>query len=181
MKKYFYLLIFFCTLVLLSACGGGNTSPAGSSTTTSQAIISFSLVSTATLPFRMTGFELTAALPSGVSVSKNGTTMISSTSLAAGSALTANPGQVAVSGSFIAPNIKISYVGDQQAGFGPGEIARLTCLLGDGVAINENARLALENEVNSTFLASGWDPGASTNPTSLKPLLKAKVDISISN
>jgi len=66
-----------------------------------------------------------------------------------------------------------------QNGFGPGEIVRLSCKVAAGTTLSESARLAFENEIASSFKASGWDqrPSALTNPASLKAYLKPQIAI----
>ena len=173
-------------IMLLSfGCGGGGGSAANTSgtpaantpATPAKVVISFSLISTAKLPFRLNGVQISATLPAGLTVTASGSTIASG--LEAGSvASSAVNTNFPVFGRYSAPNRVTLVIADSsnaQTGFGPGEMARLTCSLAAGIAISESDRLTLENAI--TFKASGWDPTAATNPVSLNRFLKPRIVI----
>jgi hypothetical protein len=178
------LLLSFILLSCIG-CGGGGSSdaPVG----ISKATISFSLISTATLPFRISGLQINGTLPAGVSVTTGDAADPRSITagLVVGSAVgTVADWQSSVFGSYSTPNrVRLMIVdgSNTKPGFGPGEMVRLTCSVAAGTTISESERLALESAI--TFKASGWDPAATsgTNPKSLNMLLYPKIAITYSN
>jgi hypothetical protein len=166
-------------MLLSFGCGSGSWDNA--TVTPTKAIISFSLISTSQLPFRLSGVQMSATLPSGLKVAASGSTITSG--LEAGSAVSNSVTLFPVFGRYSAPNRVTMLVADgtsNQAGFGPGEMARLTCALIDGTTtISENDRLTMENSL--TFNASGWNPTAAINPSSLNIFLKPRIAVTLTN
>jgi hypothetical protein len=185
--KKILLFVLIGQIIVCGVCSGGgggdgrggNQSLNKGDQLSKKAVIVFSLISSQRLPFRMNGVEFTASLPIGMSVVVTGAKI--SSGLEAGNAVS----NVLVSGSFVAQKIKLM-ISDTtliQSGFGPGEVARLTCPITVGTTLSESDRVAFENEVVRTFKASGWDsrPSALVNPTSLKGYLQPKVAVVFTN
>lgn len=168
-KRIFFILLAVQT-VALSACGGGG----GGGAAQPKAVISFSLLSTQSLPFRINGVLMTATLPANLTVSTGANKEIVA-GLNVGSAVAG----MLIFGSYSSPLVKISVLDSTpaQTGFGPGEMTRLTCQLAVGTTITENDRLAIENSL--TFMASGFDPNAATNPSSLNGFLRPRIAVTL--
>ena len=181
MTKRIVALLPLLILLLSFGCGGGG---GGGGSSYSKVTISFSLISTATLPFRLSGFQLAGTLPAGVTVTTgdvNNPKLITN-GLDLGSAITASAvsWQSLVFGSYSAPNRIRLVIADgtpDQAGFGPGEMVRLTCSITDGTAFSSSDLQALENAI--TFKASGWETPTKVSP--LNEFLKPKVTVTLSN
>lgn len=185
MTKRMVRLFPLFAMLLSFGCGGG-----GSADTTggpAKATISFSLISTATLPFRISGLQIDGTLPAGVTVTTGDVNFPRKITegLVAGSAVGATADwQSSVFGSYSAPNRVRLIIADGTSvkpGFGPGEMVRLTCTVAAGTSISESERLALESAI--TFKASGWDPTATTgtNPKPLNLFLSPKIAVTFSN
>lgn len=164
------ILGLFCSLFILqvTGCGGGpgDNSQAPVTSTQKTAVITFSIMSTNRLPVRINGIEITAYLPSGVTVPTESTTpsQVSASALAAGSAVT---GAISTSnyvfGSYSASSRKINiFVADSsgaQSGFGPGSFAQLTCNVTNGTTLTGNDFVILNNPFPH-LKAIGYDPAS---------------------
>ncbi len=181
-------------LLITCGCGGGGGTSSGGTVTVvntgdnhpTKAVLSFSLVSTAQLPFRVSGVQMNAILPSSLVVTNgdpaNPKTITSG--LEAGSATAATQTtQFPIFGSYSSPKVTIMVADSTQGqtGFGPGEMARLTCAIKAGATLNQSDIQAFED--NFTFKASGWDPrpSATTNPSALDGFLKPRIVVTLSN
>jgi hypothetical protein len=183
-------LLLSC-LLLTCGCGGGGSSSGGTVTVVSpdnnqptKAIISFSLVSTAQLPFRISGVQMNTILPASLSVTNGdpANPKIITSGLEAGNAMaTAQTSLFPVFGSYSSPKLTLMVADSSlgQAGFGPGEVARLTCKINPGATLNQSDIQAFEDTFS--FKASGWDPNSSTNPSSLNGFLMPKVVVTLTN
>lgn len=192
MTKKIFRLFPLLALLVSFGCGGGGSS-ADTPVITSKATISFSMISTATLPFRISGVQIDAVLPTGITVTTGDIYIprLITDGLVAGSAVgVAGDWQTKVFGSYSAPNrvrLIIADGADVQTGFGPGEIVRLTCSISAGTTISESdLQAALEKAIldyKITFTASGWDKNATTgiNPKPLTALLILKATGTISD
>lgn len=181
-RKLLGMLLLIGLLITCGCGGGGDTVVNVGGSQPTKAVISFSLISTATLPFRLNGVRISATLPTGFTVATAGSAITSG--LEAGSATinVVNTNLFPIFGSYSAPNRVTLIIADStnaQVGFGPGEMVRLTGSLVVGTTVTESDRLALENAI--TFNASGWDPRptATTNPSSLNLLLKPRVTVTL--
>ena len=160
-------------VALLASCGGGSTS----TPPPNSAVISFSLISTQTLPFRISGVQLSTRLPAGVTVETvTGSTKEIASGLFAGSAVA---GVVTptfpIFGRYSSPVVSV-VVADGSGtgtGFGPGEMARVTCSVAPGTSIDVNQLLT-----QFTFKAAGIDPVAAVNPSPLNPYLTPRISVS---
>jgi hypothetical protein len=176
-SKYIHVLLLLALLLISGCSGNGGTSsetPGGPT----KATISFSLVSTATLPFRISGVQMNVSLPAGLIIATPGTAI--SSGLEVGSATTS----FLIAGSYTGLNQIALVIYDKstgQIGFGPGEMARLTYSLDAGKTMGESERLALENAITFTFKASGIDPTASASPSPLNTYLIPKVVVTLAN
>lgn len=135
MKKItLFSLLSLVGLMQITGCGSG--SGGGAIATEKTAVVSFSVMSTSRLPFRIEGVQLSALLPSGVTVVTDpASNKITSGSLVGGST-TAN---ALVFGSYSAPIQKVKIdVAQVNPGFGPGEFARLTCNVVPGTTLTES-------------------------------------------
>ena len=147
--------------IMLAGCGGGGGS--GNIPTSTSVVVAFSLVSTARLPARISGVNIAAHLPAGVSVATDSANprQISATALVAGSAMDSLPAaDKIIIGSYSSDGnlVSISTAGAAGTpGFGPGEYARLTCLVAPGVNVTENGIRALNTPLAS-FKVTGFDP-----------------------
>jgi hypothetical protein len=177
MTRILICAILLLTMLLSFGCGGGGGGSSAESFT--KATISFSLISTTTLPCRLNGVEVRATLPTGLTVAASGKTITSGLEVGSAASVIA-PSAYSIFSSYSAPNrIRIT-IADAGTGFGPGEMVRLTCSVAPGTTnISESDKLALENAI--TFKASGWDPAAASNPSSLNTYLKPKVAVTLKN
>jgi hypothetical protein len=167
-KNVFYL--FSLLAVLFSfGCGGGGGGGGDVASSSAKATISFSLISSATLPFRISGVQINATLPPGFMAGSSGP--ITSGLEPGSSASTGVTTDFPLSGSYVAPNLITLIIADAtngQSGFGPGEIVRLTCPLAEGVNSESELQAALEKALLDkaiTFKVSGWNPTATSNPS----------------
>ncbi|MDD2852246.1 MAG: hypothetical protein PHY09_10170 [Desulfuromonadaceae bacterium] len=178
-RTFVHLTVFFI-VALVCGCGSGGAPESGMHGALSRATISFSLVSTARLPFRINGVQLIAPLPSALDVTTADNGLISG-GLTPGSAVAAVvSGPSLLFGTYSANmlSIVITDGSTAQTGFGPGEMARMTWVMRAGAVIGESDRLALEKSV--TFKASGWDQTVVSNPSSLDGYLRPKIVIELS-
>lgn len=182
MIQNMYRLLLAFVLLSCFGCGGGSSdAPVGPT----KATISFSLISTATLPFRISGLQIDGILPAGVSVTTGDANYpkLITDGLVPGSAVgNAASWQSPNFGSYSSPKVSIKIADGTNIGFGPGEMARLTCTIATGTTLSENDRLALENAI--TFKVSGWSPNSTSLTAELKSLnafLKPKIAITYSN
>ena len=171
-------LFFFFALLLSFGCGGG--SGGSSPGSPSKATISFSLISTESLPYRIIGVKFSGTLPAGVTVTTNDASnpKLITDGLVPGSAVgTLADWQGGIQGRYSSPSRFMLAIADgTNTGFGPGEMVRLTCTVAAGLSLSTSDLQALENAI--TFRASVWDPTAATNPSLLDArLLKMKIAV----
>jgi hypothetical protein len=155
----------------------GCSSGGSDAVTATKAKISFSLISTATMPFRINSIQINASLPAGFSVATEDANKISDGFLFPGSAVEVSSLALIMGGTYSAQKVEVmlAAVNSNIAGFGPGEIFILTCTVAASTDISAINLSALENAV--TFRATGWDPSAATNPSPLNTYLKPKITI----
>jgi hypothetical protein len=153
-------LVMLAATSMLAGCGSGGSNGTNSTT----AVVAFSLVSTARLPQRISGVTIAIHLPTGVSVQTDTANpkQISSTVLVAGSAMASIPSIILGSYSSAGRMVRIVSTTNVTSGFGPGEYARLTCLVAHGVTITESGLTTL-NTPPVMFKVAGFD--ATTNST----------------
>lgn len=121
--------------------------------------------------------ELSGNLPAGFSVATGGAGQRAiGAGLEGGSTLAAGGAWQTVFGSYSSPKVTILVADGSSAGFGPGEVARLTCQLAPGADTSDNARIAIAGGL--AFQASGIDPTALVQPSPLTSYLRSGVSIS---
>lgn len=175
------VLMLVC-LFQVTGCGGGGAGVNPIVPKYTKAVISFSLLSSQRLPFRMTGVLMTGVLPAGLSVTTGASSdpkMITG-GLSAGSSVAGGvTSQFPVFGRYSAPKFLITVADSTQAqvGFGPGEIVQLTCGLTDGATISGSDKFIIERSI--TFNASGYNPTATVNPSSLNSYLRPNVSVTL--
>lgn len=151
--------LILAATITLTGCGGGG----GNGGNGTSVVVAFSLISSAKLPARISGVNIAAYLPAGVSVQTDAANpkQISATALVAGSAMDALPAaDKIILGSYSSAGRLVRIATASAAGtpgFGPGEYARLTCLVAAGVSVTESEITALNTPL-VTFKVFGFDP-----------------------
>lgn len=155
------VIIAMTGMILIAGCGSGGS---GGGATDKTVVVAFSLVSSAQLPARINGVNISAILPVGVTVPMDTVNpkQISATALVAGSAVTILPADgSAVLGSYSSAGrlvrISVTWTGAPQTGFGPGEVARLTCTAAAGTTVTSSELTALNTPL-VYFKAVNFDP-----------------------
>ena len=160
------VVMMLAGMAVLYGCGGGS---GGSGYIaiphSTQAVVSFSAISSAHPPVQISGINVTVTLPSGVSVStESGTSQISSSALVAGSALDSLPaGNKMVLGSYDSATQRVSISAIGTSSFGSGEYARLTCTVAAGTTLSQSGIVAL-NTPPAAFQVFGYDNNNNTVP-----------------
>jgi hypothetical protein len=159
--KSIAVVLALAATTMLAGCGsGGGGNNNGVSGT--SVVVAFSLISTSRLPARISGVNIAAHLPAGVSVATDSANpkQISATALVAGSAMDSLPqADKIIIGSYSSDGnlVNISTAGASGTpGFGPGEYARLTCQVAPGVAVTESEITALNTPLVA-FKVTGFD------------------------
>jgi hypothetical protein len=166
--KWIGVVLILAGAAMFSACGGGSGDGSGDAgePTSTTAVVAFSAISTAQLPVRINGINISVNLPVGVSAPTDSSNpmQISSTALVTGSALDSIPAadkQIVGSYSSNTRLVSISVAAASgTSGFGPGEYALLNCVVAPGVTVAQSGITAL---TPVTFTATGYD--ASTHST----------------
>ncbi len=134
-------------LSLMSAlygCGSGDGGkvifPLYSGQGSTTAVVSFSAISTSTLPNQIGGITITTILPPGVSVPTDPSNprLINSSVLVTGSALASIPDDglsKIIQGDYSSAGRQVRITVASFLGFGPGEYARLTCTVAPGATL----------------------------------------------
>jgi hypothetical protein len=157
-------------IAVLSGCGGGSDSSGSASTT---AVISLAVTSSSTPTIG--GINIEFYLPAGVSVVTDSSTTtpktISSTALVTGSALDAVTNKLIVGSYYSDTRLVRIAVSNVDAGFSPGEYARLTCVVAPGVTFGQSEIAALPY---STFQVFDTSSNNITSSSSLTPTFTLK-------